>query len=191
MPPLVTGSGEIETLMVLNRLFRPRGAHATGQMLYAQVVTQARRPELYQALGAPDTTEGRFELYTLHLVLLLERLRAAGGPKASETAQALFDAYLKGLDDALREMGVGDLSVGKKMRKLGEAFYGRGKSYDAAFAALPDEGPLTALLARTVYEGGDPALAPRLTGYVLAQRAAIAAAPVERLLAGEAPWAGA
>ena len=174
--------------MLLDRLFRPRAADAAARALYAQLVAQARRPALYQAMGAPDTVEGRFELYTLHLVLILERLRAAGGQPAAETAQSLFDTYLKGLDDALREMGVGDLVVGKKMRRLGEAFYGRGKSYDAAFAALPDRAPLIALLTRTVYEGHDAALAPELAGYVAAERDRLAAAPVEMLLGGDAGW---
>jgi cytochrome b pre-mRNA-processing protein 3 len=158
-----------------------------GRALYARVVEQAREPRLYEAFGCPDTTEGRFELYTLHLVLLLERLRGQGA-RAAETSQALFDTYISALDHALREMGVGDLSVGKKMRKLGEAFYGRGKSYDAALAALPDAAPLTDLLARTVYEGGDAAKAPELASYLLAQREALAAQPTQRLLAGEVRW---
>ena len=173
--------------MLLDRLFRPKPAQTMGRALYAQVVEQARKPALYAAMGAPDTVEGRFELYTLHLMLILERLRAAGAA-AQDLSQALFDAYIKALDDALREMGVGDLSVGKKMRRLGEAFFGRGKSYDAAFAALPDMAPLTDLLARTVYETGDAAHAPALAAYVVAQRQALAAAPVERLLTGHADW---
>ena len=174
--------------MLLDRLFQPKPAVATGRALYAQVVEQARNPVLYEALGCPDTVEGRFELYTLHVMLVLERLRAAG-ERAGDISQALFDTYVKGLDDGLREMGVGDLSVGKKMRRLGEAFYGRGKSYNAALAELPDEGPLSALIARTVYEGADAARAPALTAYVLRQREALAHSPVERLLAGEIGWA--
>jgi cytochrome b pre-mRNA-processing protein 3 len=173
--------------MLLDRLFRPRPALAAGRALYAQAAEQARTPALYEALGCPDTLEGRFELYTLHLMLLLERLRT-GGAAAGEVSQALFDAYLKGLDDALREIGVGDLSVGRKMRKLGEAFYGRGKSYEAAIVALPDTAPLTALISRTVYEGAGADHAPELTAYVLRMRAALAAQPVERLLAGEVAW---
>ena len=173
--------------MLLDRLFRPRPAQAMGRALYAQIVEQARLPALYEALGCPDTVEGRFELYSLHLVLVLERLRA-GEARAAELSQALFDTYVKGLDDGLREMGVGDLSVGKKMRRLGEAFYGRGKSYDAALADLPDRAALTALLGRTVYDGADPGRAPELAAYVLRQRAALAAQPIERLLGGEIEW---
>ena len=173
--------------MLLDRLFRPRAAQAAGRALYARAVEQSRSPRLYSELGAPDTAEGRFEVYSLHVVLLLDRLRGHGDV-ATDVSQALFDTYVKDLDHALRELGVGDLSVGRKMRKLGEAFYGRGKSYEAAFAVLPDEAPLQALIARTVYAGADPAQAPRLTAYVLAQRAALAQQPLEALCAGEVVW---
>ncbi len=174
--------------MLLDRLFRPRPATAAGRALYARAVEQSRSPALYSDLGAPDTVEGRFEIYSLHVVLLLDRLRGQG-EAAADVSQALFDTYVKALDNALREMGVGDLSVGRKMRKLGEAFYGRGKSYEAAFAALPDEEPLRALIARTVHAEADAASAPRMVSYILTQRAALAGQPAERLLAGEVDWA--
>lgn len=174
--------------MLLDRLFRPRPARSVGRALYARAVAQSREPGLYSELGVPDTVEGRFEAYSLHVVLLLDRLRGEG-EAAAEISQALFDTYVKGLDEALREMGVGDLSVGRKMRKLGEAFYGRCKSYEGALAALPDEAPLQALIARTVYAEADASAAPRLVAYVLAQRAALAALPLERLLGGDVAWA--
>lgn len=173
--------------MLLDRLWRPRPAVAAGRALYARAVEQARAPGLYADLGAPDTVEGRFELYSLHVVLLLDRLRGHGD-LATDVSQALFDTYVKGLDAALREMGVGDLSVGRKMRKLGEAFYGRGKSYEAAFAALPDPAQLEALLTRTVYADADGGPVPRLAAYVLAQRAALAEQALDPLLAGEVTW---
>ena len=173
--------------MILDRLFRPKPAQTVGRALYAGVVDQARKPALYEGLGAPDTYEGRFEVYTLHVVLLLDRLRRQGA-QAGETSQALFDTYVSALDDALREMGVGDLSVGKKMRKLGEAFYGRAKSYEEAFEALPDTAALAALLARTVYDGIDAPPAAALTDYVLAQRAVLADQPLDALLAGRVTW---
>ena len=176
--------------MLLDRLFRTRPALVAGRVLYARAVEGSREPALYSGLGAPDTVEGRFELYSLHVVLLLDRMKGQGEP-AADVSQALFDTYVQGLDHALREMGVGDLAVGRKMRKLGEAFYGRCKSYETAFAALPDEGPLEALVIRTVYAEADVTPAPRLVAYVLRQRAALAAQALERLAAGEVDWAAA
>jgi cytochrome b pre-mRNA-processing protein 3 len=170
--------------MFLQRLIRPGSARTVGEALYASTVAQARSPALYERLGAPDTPNGRFEVYTLHVLLVLERLRAIG-PQASPASQAYFDAYLSGLDNGLRELAVGDLSVGKTMRKLGEAFYGRGKALDGALAALPDREPLDGLLARTVFGGAEGATAAPLGDYLLGARRALADAP---LLAGDIPW---
>jgi cytochrome b pre-mRNA-processing protein 3 len=187
MPPLTAPWGEIEAAM-LKRLFKPRPAQAAGRALYALTVPQARRPALYAELGVPDTPEGRFECYSLHVYLILERLKGHG-EQAAEIAQAVFDAYLSDLDHALRELGVGDLSVGKRMRKLGEAFYGRVKSFEAALAALPDTAELEALLTRTIYAETDAGRAPALAAYLLRQREALAEQPLERLCAGEVAWA--
>ncbi|MDP1641946.1 MAG: ubiquinol-cytochrome C chaperone family protein [Phenylobacterium sp.] len=173
--------------MILERLFRPKPAKIAGQKLYAGLVAQARRTDFYSQLAVPDTVEGRFELYSLHVVLLLDRLKRQGAA-AGVVAQALFDAYVSALDDALREMGVGDLSVGKKMRKLGEAFYGRVKSYEAALAALPDEASLAGLIARTVYAEAADAQPEALVTYVLRQRQALAAQPLDAILAGDVVW---
>jgi cytochrome b pre-mRNA-processing protein 3 len=184
------GIGRNRGVMLLERLFRPRPAREAGRALYASAVAQARLPELYVGLGVPDTAEGRFEAYSLHVVLLLDRLRGQGAA-AAEVSQGLFDAYVKDLDHALREMGVGDLSVGRKMRKLGEAFYGRAKSYEAAFADLPDRARLEALLCRTVYAEADAGAASRLADHVTARRAALADQPLAALLAGQATWGAA
>lgn len=173
--------------MILERLFRPRAAQEAGRALYAAAVAEARQPRLYAELGVPDSPEGRFELYTLHVLLLIERLRGQG-TAAAETSQVLFDTYLSALDHGLRELGVGDTSVGKKMRRLGEAFYGRGKSYDAAMAALPDEAPLIAFLQRTAFEGAAEGKCEALARELLAKRAGLAAQPVDELLAGRAAW---
>ncbi|MDP3174852.1 MAG: ubiquinol-cytochrome C chaperone family protein [Phenylobacterium sp.] len=173
--------------MLLERFFRPRSATAAGRALYAAAVARSRNPALYGALAAPDTVEGRFEIYTLHVVLLLDRLRGQGAA-AADVSQALFDTYVKALDHALREMGVGDLSVGKKMRRLGEAFYGRVKSYAVAFESLPDVEPLRALLVRTVYAEAEDAPVDALIAHVLAERDALLARPTESLVAGDAGW---
>ena len=184
---LAAAGGEIEATMFLQRLLKPGPARAVGEKLYAATVAQARRPAIYAAMGAPDTPDGRFEVYTLHVLLVLERLRAIG-PDAAAINQALFDAYIGGLDNGLRELAVGDLSVGKTMRRLGEAFYGRGKALDAALAALPDREPLDGLLSRTVF--GDDPTAPTgdLGDYLLRARDGLAAAEPQALFAGELPW---
>jgi cytochrome b pre-mRNA-processing protein 3 len=173
--------------MFLQRLLKPGPARAVGESLYAATVAQARTPALYARLGAPDTPDGRFEVYTLHVVLVLDRLRGLG-PPAAAVNQALFDAYIGGLDNGLRELAVGDLSVGKTMRRLGEAFYGRAKALAAAFAALPDRAVLDSLLTRTVFGGAETETAATLGDYLLEARAALDALPAETLLAGEITW---
>ena len=172
---------------MLRGLFKPKPARIAGDALYARVVAQARQPALYTDLGVPDSVEGRFELYSLHVYLLLERIKDTG-EQSSEVGQALFDIYLSGLDNALRELGVGDTVVGKRMRKLGAAFYGRVQSYEAALAALPDREQLDALVARTVYAQGGAEHAPALADYVMAQREALANQPLAKILSGDAEW---
>lgn len=172
---------------MLKRLFKPRPAIVAGRALYAHVVAKARTPSLYAGFGAPDTVEGRFELYSLHTYLLLERLKGQG-TQAAETAQALFDTYLSGLDNALRELGVGDTVVGKRMRKLGEAFYGRVQSYETALASLPDRAALEALVARTIYVDQDAGQAPAMVDYLLAQRTVLAAQPLANIVSGDVTW---
>ena len=125
--------------------------------LYARAVERSRRPELYATMGAPDTVEGRFELLTAHVVLIIERLNR-DGERGRAMGQALFDLYLRNLDGALREMGVGDLAVGKRMKGLGKIFYGRAVAYAAAFESRDPEA-LEALVARTILverPGADP-----------------------------------
>jgi len=173
--------------MKLSRLFSPRPAVIAGRRLYDSAAAQARQPAFYATMGAPDSVEGRFELYTLHVALLLRRLKGQG-PQAAETAQGVFDAYVKALDHALREMGVGDLSVGKKMRRLGEAFYGRVKNYDEAFAALPDTAPLAALIGRTVLMAVTAADAAPFVAYATAAMVGMDAQPLETLLQGDVSW---
>jgi cytochrome b pre-mRNA-processing protein 3 len=170
---------------LLQSLFRPRRTKAVASKLYAAVVAQARAPNFYAGLGAPDTIEGRFELYSLHVILILRRLRGEGA-QAAETAQALFDTYTSALDNALRETGVGDLSVPRRMRKLGEAFYGRAKAYDAALGGGAD--PLEALIRRTVFAGEDGEGPAALAAYVRRCEAALAAQPLASLFDGDVVW---
>ena len=94
------------------------------------IVTQAREPLFYRDLAVPDTVNGRFDLLLMHLWLVLRRLRAVEA--GSDLSQALFDHFCTDMDDNLREMGVGDQTVPKRMKAFGEAFYGRTAAYDLA-----------------------------------------------------------
>jgi cytochrome b pre-mRNA-processing protein 3 len=166
-------------------IFRLRSRSSAGRALCDSAVAQARAPALYARLGAPDTIEGRFELLTLHVILLVEALRPRG-EAAGPTSQVLFDAYLADLDGALREMGVGDLSVGKRMRELGQAFYGRAAAYRQAFASLPERREIESLVGRTILADlpdTDPA---PLADYVVRCHESLAAGP--DLLSGEPAW---
>lgn len=165
-------------------LFAERPATAAGKALYPPLMAQARRPVFYLAGGVQDTPTGRFELAALHLAIVERRLRGEPGFGA-EAGQALFDAFLSGLDDGLRELGVGDLTVPKTMRGLAEALYGRFKGLDAALAS-DDAQDLTDLLARTVYRGEGPAAA--LAVYVRAADAALTAESLKAVFNAPLPW---
>ncbi len=173
--------------MLLQSLFSAPPAQATGRALYAAAALQARRPEFYRTLQVADTVEGRFELYSLHVALLLIRLKGRG-ELAAQTAQHLFDAYVRSLDDALREMGVSDVTVGKKMRKLGQAFYGRLKAYEDAIERLPEAAELKALLLRTALEGQPVAAGEPLAAYVTHAASVLEAQSLEDLLQGRVAW---
>jgi cytochrome b pre-mRNA-processing protein 3 len=173
---------------VFTQLLAKSPARGAAERLYAAAAAQARAPALYARMGAPDTVEGRFELLTLHVILLIDRLKD-GPPEAAAVRQKLFDVYVSNLDGALREMGVGDLAVGKRMRKLGEAFYGRARACEGAFSALPDTRALDQALARTVFDaapGAEPAV---LADYVRRCRESLAAGDIQAVIAGAPPWA--
>lgn len=173
--------------MFLDRWLKPRPAKAAGAKLYASAVSQARSARFYRDFGVRDSMEGRFELFSLHVILVIERLRAQG-EAAAETSQAVFDAFVKGLDDAFREIGVSDTAVGKKMKKLAGAFYGRLKAYDEAVASAPDPTALIGFLARTAFEERGEGDSAALASYVIKTREALAAQPLDPLLQGDVTW---
>jgi cytochrome b pre-mRNA-processing protein 3 len=140
---------------MFSRLFRrDRRSEGIAAFLYGAIVAQARTPALYAALGVPDNVEGRFETIVLHLVLLTRRLKADGN-EGREAGQAVFDLFCKDMDNSLREMGVGDLSVPKRMRAVGEAFFGRAAAYEPGLVD-GNAGALSEVLARTMFAGEAP-----------------------------------
>jgi cytochrome b pre-mRNA-processing protein 3 len=136
----------------------PRG---TIEAIYGMIVTQAREPLFYRDLGVPDSVNGRFELLVLHLWMVLQRLKAIEG--GADLAQALFDRFCDDMDANLREMGVGDLTVPKRMQAFGEAFYGRAAAYDLALSAGRE--PLAQALCKNILNGEGLADARQLALY--------------------------
>ena len=157
----------------------PRG---TIEAIYGMIVTQARDPLFYQDLGVPDTVNGRFDLLLLHLWMVLRRLRRVTG--GVELGQALFDHFCGDMDDNLREMGVGDLAVPKRMQAFGEAFYGRSAAYDLALTDNSEA--LAQALCRNILEGRCIENARRLAAYAEEAMAQLSATNDAALLA--ASW---
>ncbi|WP_149535373.1 ubiquinol-cytochrome C chaperone family protein [Siccirubricoccus phaeus] len=182
--------------MGLFALFRRKPHERAGFELYGTAVAAARQPWFFATLGVPDTLDGRFDLVGLHVALLIRRLHRDPDRRGPALAQAVFDAMFADMDLNLREMGVGDLVVGKRVKRMWEAFHGRAQAYEAAIAA-GDAAAMAAALRRNVWRAEDagppPAAALALAGYALAAAAALEGQGMPALLAGEAhfPPAGA
>jgi cytochrome b pre-mRNA-processing protein 3 len=155
-------------LWPFNHFNKPRvPLRGTIEAIYGMIVTQAREPAFYRELGVPDTVDGRFDLLVLHLWMVLRRLKPLEG--GAGLAQALFDRFCEDMDANLREMGVGDLTVPKRMQAFGEAFYGRAAAYDQALTAGREA--LAQSLCKNILNGRDIENARRLA---LCAEAAIA-----------------
>jgi cytochrome b pre-mRNA-processing protein 3 len=156
-------------LWPFNHFRNPRSRlSGTIEAIYGMIVAQSREPLFYRDLGVPDTVDGRFDLLVLHLWMVLRRLRRGEGGVG--LAQALFDRFCSDMDDNLREMGVGDLAVPKRMQAFGEAFYGRAAAYDLALSGGQDDnqGPLAQAICKNILDGDGLDNARRLAAYARA-----------------------
>jgi cytochrome b pre-mRNA-processing protein 3 len=167
---------------VTRLLRRGSAARPAAEAAYRAVVAQARRPEFYRALGVPDTLDGRFELIALHVFLVLRRLK--GEASARDMSQALADRLFEDLDRSLREMGAGDLGVGRRVKAMARAFYGRIAAYEAGLAA--GGGALAAALGRNLYGTAAPpeSVVDAMEGYLRREAASLAARDVSEIVAG-------
>jgi cytochrome b pre-mRNA-processing protein 3 len=132
--------------------FLKRNRLAPVERVHDSIAALSRRPILFTNYGVADSFEGRFELLTLHLALVLRRLAELPEPGA-EVAQDLTDLAFRRLDQGLREIGVGDIGVPRRMKGLAKAFYGRASAYHGAFASR-DHAQLVDALRRNVFGEG-------------------------------------
>lgn len=184
--------------MPLSSLFRKPGPPQSIHDMYRIIVDQARQPRFYTDFGVPDSVDGRFEMVTLHAFLVLRRLKGAS-ESSSDAAQALFDLMFEDMDVSLREMGAGDMGIGKRVKAMVQAFYGRIASYEAGLAG--GKGELEDALSRNVYatiepgEGGespDPGetAVAELARYLRAQAAHMAKIDLQDVESGKFAFEG-
>ena len=151
--------------------------------LYGQIVAAARQPAFYAEWDVPDSPLGRYEMLSVHMFLFLERARGSQG--LAEVSQELTDEFFKDVEHSLRELGIGDLGVPKRMKKLARMFYGRAEAYRTALAA-PDDAELAAALARNVTPADEGwAHAAELAAYMRRALAHLAAQGEDALLRGQ------
>ncbi|HEV7369498.1 ubiquinol-cytochrome C chaperone family protein [Arenibaculum sp.] len=171
---------------MLRGLFGSRPADRVGGSLFAAVLRQARRPEFYEHGGVPDTLDGRFDMIALHLFLVMRHLKGRG-EAAEAAARGLVDALFADLDASLRELGVGDLAVGKRIRAMMDGLYGRFDAYDAGLAEAEGGRKLRVALDNNLFGTVHvpPEALERMAAYVRREADALARMPVEALLAGD------
>jgi len=156
---------------------------APARGLYLSLVAQARQPGFYLECGVPDTVDGRFDMILLHAFLVLRRLKR-DHPRTADLAQALFDALFADMDRNLREMGVGDLAVGRRIKAMAAAFYGRIAAYDGGLTA--GDAALAEALKRNLFRKANPdaRAVAEIAGYLRREARALDAQPLEGLMAG-------
>lgn len=146
-----------------------RVAHA----LYGAVVAQSRNTHFHTHWGVPDSLDGRFDVIVLHLVLVIREMQSERRGK-SALAQHLFDAALAEIDAGLREAGVGDTIVPKKLAKMSRVFYGRARAYERDFASNDVLRNLTQTFQRNLMPDCEEIAAEHynpIAAYALAQEA--------------------
>lgn len=170
-------------------LFKSRRWRDEAEKIYTAIVAQARQPAFYTALGVPDTVDGRFDMIALHAALVLRRLQAEPGADGAKVAQQVFDIMFTDMDHSLREMGVGDLSVGKHIKGMAKAFFGRAQAYEGGLSS-GGQG-LEDALRRNLYRKAEPddAMVAAVSRYMLGQAARLASQPFADLIAGRLAFA--
>ena len=169
------------------RMFSRSRTDAVPQQLYGAVVAQSRNPAFYIALKFADSVTGRFDVLALHMFLFSRRLSAEGDPRAPSLSPDVFDAFTGGLDDALRSLGIGDTSVPKRKQAMVRGFYGQIDEF-APLVDAGDEAGLGLAISARFHGGGEREASAKLSRYMLAASAALAAQDFENICRGMLAW---
>ena len=180
--PAFQANHEAEQNRMIFNLFRKNTATEPVMAVYSAIVAQSRQPVFYAEWSVPDTVTGRFDMISLHMALLFRRLRTETGPH-KDFSQAVFDLFFRDMDRSLREMGVGDLGVPKRIQKMGNIFFG-------LLAALNepmdrnDQPGLEAVLSRNIFDGATGEHVAALARYLLLQDRALLSRSANDIVAG-------
>lgn len=152
---------------MLSRLFGADGTlDAISTELYGAIVALARQPRLYRELSVPDTVAGRFEMIVLHVVIIIDRLHR-GSERERDIGQRLFEVFCTDMDETLREFGVSDVVMGKRMKGMAQSFYGRQDVYVEVLKS-GDRDELSVALGRNLHPNQDLSASKALADYVMA-----------------------
>ncbi len=174
---------------LLKRFFSFSREKETAHDLYRVVVEQARQPVFYRDFAVEDSIDGRFDMITLHMALVIRRLRR-DADVSRKLSQALFDYMFDDMDLNLRELGVGDMGVLKRVKKMAKAFYGRLDAYDKGIDESGDS-VLIGALKRNLYRDRDipEEILVGMADYVRRQSAHLEALHIDSLMKGEVSFA--
>jgi len=152
--------------------------------VYGKLVSQARNPVFYQDFGVADDIDGRFDMILLHLFIVDRRFEKEGDA-AKKIRRQLQEAMIADMDRSLREMGVGDMSIGKEVKKMGAAWFGRVKAYSRAIQADAPKPGLAEAIAKNVYKGTETDKAEGLASYTLEALQKLAGYSFEEMLTSQ------
>jgi len=172
---------------MLQKLFARNDTPQLPQELYGRVVAQARLPVFFEQYGFSDTPMGRFDVLTIHVFLICHRLAVEKNQIASAISQQLFDEFLQNLEEALRELGIGDTSVPKRKKKLARSFYGLAEDIGDALIKDDRQTVMKKLMNR-FYDNDCAADADRLAQYILAANDHLVSLSSEVIRGGELDW---
>jgi cytochrome b pre-mRNA-processing protein 3 len=151
--------------------------------LHAKIVAQARHPDFYRRLGVPDNVDGRFELIVLHAFVIFNKLKEHG-EKSQNVSQVIYDVLIKDMEASLRQLGVGDLGVGKRVRIMTEAMRGRIAAYESALNG--NQIDLEGAVRRNIFGTTDPSpeCVRQLAFYLRQAKESADKQPIDRILKG-------
>lgn len=176
-------------IMKMFGLFKKSPHHDNANRLYLEIVRQSRHPDFYEKYGVADTLEGRFDMIVIHAFLVLHRFKN-DHDKTEAIAQVMFDLMFADLDRSLRELGIGDVGISVRIKKMVEAFYGRIQAYEEGLDK--SDGTLETALSRNLYHGQTPAQQQvgAMADYIRDHISVLAAQPIETLLEAQLNFPG-